>query len=668
MNNFHKIKILTAITLVFLIGTATLLVTVQPAQAAGTVTDCSTYGPGVGTLQHALSGGGTVTFACSGTIIVPEIAITADTPTVIDATGQNVTLSGNNTNRVFLVNNSKSLTLRHITVANGSNNLYGGGVYVSDTGSLTVEDTTFTGNTASQGGAIYDNSVITMTITDSTITGNSSSSYGGGIYIRFGNVAINNSTINGNSANNDGGGIYIGFGDVKVNNSTINDNSAINGGGIHNGGMLYLINSTVSHNMASNQTDNGSGGGIFNSETLTVTNSTISDNTAYTSNGGIANNVGSTLTLHNSIVANNVAPSHPDCYTDGTATAQNSLEETGTPGQGCLNGPNNLNGDPNLGHLQDNGGPTETHALLHGSIAINAGDNGLAVDPDSNPLLYDQRGAGYPRILGGTVDMGAFEQTIYTLTVTKDGTGSGTVTSSPTGIDCGTDCSESFVAGTVVTLTTTVDTGSTFTGWSGACTGMGDCILTMDAAKSVTATFTLEQRQLDITLAGNGSGSVNSTPAGIACPGDCSELFDYGTVVTLTATADTGSTFVGWTGASCSGTGTCVITMDAAKSVTATFTQEQHPLDVTLKGNGSGSVSSAPAGIACPGDCNELFNYGTVVTLTATAGTDSTFTGWTGAGCSGTGTCVVTMDAVKSVTATFTIIQYKFFLPLIFKP
>jgi predicted outer membrane repeat protein len=587
MNNFHKSKILTAIALVCLIGIAGLLVTVQPARAAGTVTDCSTYGPGAGTLQDALAGGGTVTFACSGTIVVPEIAITADTPTVIDATGQNVTLSGNNTNRVFLVNNSKSLTLRHINVANGSNNLYGGGVYVSDTGSLTVEDTTFTGNTASQGGAIYDNSVITMTITGSTITGNSSSSYGGGIYIRFGNVAVNNSTINGNSANNDGGGIYISFGDVQVTNSTVNDNSAINGGGIHNSGMLYLINSTVSHNMASNQTDNGSGGAIFNSETLTVTNSTISDNTAYTSNGGIANNVGSTLTLHNSIVANNVAPSHPDCSTDGTATAQNSLEETGTPGQGCLNGPNNLNGDPNLGPLQDNGGPTETHALLHGSIAINAGNNGLAVDPDSNPLLYDQRGAGYPRILGGTVDIGAFEQTIYTLTVTKDGTGSGTITSSPTGIDCGTDCSESFVSGTVVTLT---------------------------------------------------------------------------------ATADTGSTFVGWTGASCSGTGTCVITMDATKDVTATFTLNQHPLDVTLTGNGSGSVSSAPAGIACPGDCNELFNYGTVVTLTATAGTDSTFTGWTGAGCSGTGTCVVTMDAVKSVTATFTIIQHKFFLPLVYKP
>jgi hypothetical protein len=110
--------------------------------------------------------------------------------------------------------------------------------------------------------------------------------------------------------------------------------------------------------------------------------------------------------LNNAIVANSTGG---DCVRDaGTINAQNSLIEDGLA---CVNGTNsnNLTGDPNLGLLQNNGGPTETRALLAGSIAINAGDDALAVDPGGNPLPTDQRGAGYPRIVGGTVDMGAYE-------------------------------------------------------------------------------------------------------------------------------------------------------------------------------------------------------------------------------------------------------------------
>jgi uncharacterized repeat protein (TIGR01451 family) len=159
----------------------------------------------------------------------------------------------------------------------------------------------------------------------------------------------------------------------------------------------------------------------------------------------------------------------------------------------------------------------------------------------------------------------------HALTVAKAGAGSGTVTSSPPGIDCGADCSESYPEGTMVTLTATPGANSTFAGWSGGgCTGTGTCVVTMDAAKSVTATFNLVQRTLSVSLAGTGTGSVTSSPAGINCPGDCSENYDHGTVVTLTAAPGTGSTFAGWSG-DCSGTGTCMVTMDAAKSVTATF-------------------------------------------------------------------------------------------------
>ncbi|HEU5317224.1 MAG TPA: hypothetical protein VFX49_14030 [Chloroflexota bacterium] len=158
----------------------------------------------------------------------------------------------------------------------------------------------------------------------------------------------------------------------------------------------------------------------------------------------------------------------------------------------------------------------------------------------------------------------------YTLAVTKAGTGAGTVTSSPAGINCGADCSELYNEGTVVNLTAVAAAGSVFTGWSGACAGTGACSVTMNAAKGVTATFQ-PARTLTVQKAGNGNGTVTSNPAGINCPGDCTENYGNGTVVTLTAAAAAGSSFTGWNGA-CSGKlPTCSVTMDASKSVKATF-------------------------------------------------------------------------------------------------
>jgi len=162
--------------------------------------------------------------------------------------------------------------------------------------------------------------------------------------------------------------------------------------------------------------------------------------------------------------------------------------------------------------------------------------------------------------------------TSFTLTVTKSGTGTGTVTSSPAGISCGPTCSANFDSGAVVNLTATPDSGSTFAGWSGACSGTGACSMTMDAAKSVSANFTASPGPFSLTVAksGTGTGTVTSTPPGISCGTTCSASFASGTVVSLTATPDTGSAFAGWGGA-CSGTGACSVTMDAAKSVSATF-------------------------------------------------------------------------------------------------
>ncbi len=246
-----------------------------------------------------------------------------------------------------------------------------------------------------------------------------------------------------------------------------------------------------------------------------------------------------------------------------------------------------------------------------------------------------------------------FNAVTFALTVTDAGTGSGSVSSSPAGITCPSTCSANFASGTPVTLTATAAAGSTFAGWSGACSGTGTCSVTMTAAKAVTATFNAVTFALTVTEAGTGSGSVSSSPAGISCPGTCSANFASGTPVTLTASAAAGSTFAGWSGA-CSGTGTCSVTMSAAKAVTATFNTSvtTFALSVTLSGTGTGTVKSSPSGITCPGTCSANFNSGTVVTLTAIAAAGSTFTGWSGA-CTGTGTCSVTMSAAKAVTATF---------------
>ncbi len=157
-----------------------------------------------------------------------------------------------------------------------------------------------------------------------------------------------------------------------------------------------------------------------------------------------------------------------------------------------------------------------------------------------------------------------------TLIVSKAGSGDGVVTSSPTGINCGSDCSETYAAGTSVTLSAAAAGGSSFAGWSGACSGTGACTVTMSAAQAVTATFNLVNYTLTASKAGAGSGTVTSTPVGITCGSDCSQAYPSGTSVTLSASPAAGSAFAGWSGA-CSGTGACAVTMNGDLSVSATF-------------------------------------------------------------------------------------------------
>src|SRR6185369_6012637 len=147
--------------------------------------------------------------------------------------------------------------------------------------------------------------------------------------------------------------------------------------------------------------------------------------------------------------------------------------------------------------------------------------------------------------------------------------GDGTVVSSPAGIDCGTDCNESYEGGTEVALTATPADGYDFDSWDGDCTGSAACVVTMDGDRQVTAIFTpIPFHRLSVTRLG--SGTVSSLPAGIDCGADCSEDYQDQTVVTLDAAPADGFTFTGWSG-DCSGSGVCIVSMDAARNVTAAF-------------------------------------------------------------------------------------------------
>jgi hypothetical protein len=287
----------------------------------------------------------------------------------------------------------------------------------------------------------------------------------------------------------------------------------------------------------------------------------------------------------------------------------------------------------------------------------------LTATPDAGATFLGWSGAGCSGTGTCQVTMDAskavsasFSVVQRTLTVTRTGSGSGMVNSNPPGIACGAQCSASFDAGTIVSLTASADVGSQFAGWGGDCSGTSATVqVTMTTDKTCTATF-VRRHTLTVAKAGTGSGTVTSNPAGINCGTTCSASYDEGTLVTLSASPDSNSTFTGWSGAGCSGTGTCQVTMDASKSVTATFTKIQFSVTINKSGTGTGTVTSSPTGINCGTTCTASFDAGTLLTLTAVPASGSTFGGWSGP-CSGTDSCQFTVNANTTVGATFNVGQ-----------
>ena len=216
-----------------------------------------------------------------------------------------------------------------------------------------------------------------------------------------------------------------------------------------------------------------------------------------------------------------------------------------------------------------------------------------------------------------------FDLNSHTLTVTKEGTGGGAVTSAPAGIDCGSTCIADFDSGTAVDLMPLADVGSQFVGWSGDCDASGQVV--MDAGKICTATFELDTHDLVVDKEGSGGGTVSSTPGGIDCGSTCSSAFDFGTQVQLLATSDPGSQFVNW-GADCDAAGQ--VLMDASKLCSATFALDSHTLTVVKEGTGAGTVTSMPPGIVCGSVCSADYDFSTNVALLAQPDPGSEFRDW----------------------------------------
>ncbi|MBK8023243.1 MAG: hypothetical protein IPK19_17900 [Chloroflexi bacterium] len=309
------------------------------------------------------------------------------------------------------------------TVDNGISNILSGGALMS-AGILTVIDSSFAGNLAAgDGGAIYQSDGLTasLTVTRTTFllnqTGNVGLRYGGAIAV-YSAVSISDSTFQENLSQYGGA---IALDEVlpkskQISGSTFSGNQAMNGG---NGGALYggnalvVTNSTFSSNHAFTALSEtgpigGRGGAVWSQGNLTITHSTITGNGAETQGGGlhIANLL--SIALKHTLIAANNAPVSPDVSGNIASQGYNLIgDSSGAAISGTLTG-NLIDGAAsplNLGALADNGGPTQTIALLPGSVAINAGDPLFAPPPET-----DQRGVGYPRVQAGRIDIGAFER------------------------------------------------------------------------------------------------------------------------------------------------------------------------------------------------------------------------------------------------------------------
>lgn len=340
--------------------------------------------------------------------------------TITGAGASTTLIDANQNDRVFNIAASRTASISGVTIRNGSvpANSFGGGIYNS--GTLTVSNSMLNLNNGGDGGGIF-NAFSALTVSNSTFSQNNASLSGGGIFNDYGTMTVSSSTISQN--NGAGGGGILNIGTMTMTNSTLSQNNSIgggSGGGIDNDqfGSLIVVNSTISQNKANNN-----GGGIFdfNSSanvynTSIVFNDADSDRDGNGSGGGVFNDptyADAPFNLRNTLVAGNTEFNtivNDDC----TGTIHSYGRNLFGVVAGCtiINGSGGswtfLNSLNLLGPLQNNGGPTLTHALLQGSNAIDGADPVFGcTDYNGNTIATDQRGLA--RKVGIRCDVGAYE-------------------------------------------------------------------------------------------------------------------------------------------------------------------------------------------------------------------------------------------------------------------
>jgi hypothetical protein len=387
-----------------------------------------------GSLRYAITqavNGDAINFGVTGTINLTGALPDLTRNISINGPGPNLlTVDGQHWLRPFSVSSS-TVGISGLTIANGVST-YGGGIR-NEGGSLTLSNCTVSGNVGGYidwtgGGGIYNDG--SLTLSNCTVSGNVGRGDGGGI-LNFGTATINNCTITNNRGPYGGGVANEAGGTMTIANSTISGNTAsgryfdiwgneARGGGIYNAyvdgyldwgfGNLVVTNCTITGNVADG--DHTRGGGIasqgldpWGSATLTINNCTISGNSVRAGSLGVVDGGGiyaaySTLNMRNSILAGNIShivgrSDYPDDLFGALSSSAYNL----------------IGGNPLLGPLQDNGGPTQTMALLAGSPALNAGDPGQLGVPD-------QRGV----VRRGGVNIGAYQASASTFVLSAPAT------------------------------------------------------------------------------------------------------------------------------------------------------------------------------------------------------------------------------------------------------
>ena len=411
---------------------------------ANTITVVNINDSGPGSLRQALADandGDTIDFTVTGTIGLTSGELLVNKSVTVSGPGKDVlAVNGNATSRVFHTTPGTVVAISDLTITNGYANTQpvpdGGGIN-NDHATMTLTNCNIIGNVAFRdGGGVQNAGAATMTLNGCVIDGNSTGNQGGGICNNgTGGAAImeiNNSTVSNNSAYHGAGisndGRLKGATLLQINNTTLNNNSAgDDAGAILNiadtKGTAVLSNCTISGNVAQSY-----GGGINNVAGLTLSNTTFSGNSANLG-GSIAIGNPVTVSLGNTVL--NAGKTGGNVYNDGGTVISRGYNLSSDDAGGYLNGPGDqINIDPMLGVLQDNGGPTLTHALLAGSPAIDAGDPTFTPPPD-----FDQRGPGFNRVVNNRIDIGSFE--IQEATPTPTPTPTSTPCSVTSGI-CGT--------------------------------------------------------------------------------------------------------------------------------------------------------------------------------------------------------------------------------------